>query len=192
MAQESIYRYVRRGVAAADLNALVEAQPGDWFYGERPPDTVLVWASGALDGGLAWADWRHGRRFGPEGELAWWPEAGGAFTCRLLAGPGAAGWEGATEYTAADDEVNETLLHGLYDEDSDPPTWSEARIPRYLAYPVEDNAPGLNTRAVLLTRGYRGPAGDRLERLLAVETKDMTPKTEGQAAGGPTAGAAGG
>jgi hypothetical protein len=171
MAPDSIYRYVRRDVSVADLNALASGHPGRWFYGERPQETVLIWASDVQQAGSPWQMWRHARLFGPDGELAWWREPDGSFTCRLLDKAGISGWGEGIEYAAVEDGPAETLLHGEYDENSNPWTWSEARIPRKFDYPVEAEAPDLDTRAVLLTRAYRGPDGDLVDRMTSVETR---------------------
>lgn len=171
MAQESIYRYVRRSVSAEELAILAADHSGSWFYGERPQDTVLIWALDARQSGVPGHAWWHARLFGPDGELAWWREADDTFTCRLLGVADIIGWGEGVAYVAVDGVSSETLLHGEYDEDSNPPTWSEARIPRVFGYPVETGTPDLDTRAVLLTRTYRGPDGDLVGRLLAVETR---------------------
>jgi hypothetical protein len=173
MAQETIYRYVRRDVSGADLNDLAQNHPGPWFYGESPQDTVLIWAAGVPPTGAPWRAWRHARRFGSDGELSWWREADDTFTCRLLTGTDVAGWGERVEYTAVEGVPGATLLHGEYDESSEPPTWSEARIPRVFGYPVETEVPDLDTRVVLLTRTYRGPDGDLVDRLVAVETREI-------------------
>lgn len=173
MAQEIIHRYIRRAVSPADLATLAGDHSGRWFYGERPQDTVLTWAADVQQTGIPWQAWRHARLFGVDSELSWWREADGTFTCRLLAGSDVTGWGEGYEYTAVEGVPSETLLHGEYDENSNPPTWSEARIPRTFNYPVDADTPDLDTRAVLLTFAYRGPDGDIVDRLLAVETRTV-------------------
>lgn len=180
-----ILRYTRFDVEAETLDALAGQEIGPWLYAEKPADTVLIWLSDAPEYRTPWHAWRHGRIFGPEREFAWWREAEGLFTCRLLAETAHPGpeWGTAEEYVAIAYQAESTLLHGLLDmENVDPPTWSEARIPRYLSYPVAAAGLTIDTRAVLLTQRYHGPSGDTLSRLTAVST--LTPEIRGEADAG--------
>jgi hypothetical protein len=174
-----------------------------WLYGEGVTEIVLTWLAPALAAEpAAWPQWTHGRAFGPSGEVSWWLEADGHYRLRCLSEADAQpladeiAWSEAVTWQRWPvgnhwGNASETLLHGSFDsgrtQASGQSSWSDARIPRYLHYPVEvdiDQAPA-EMRAVLSSWLYvRQQAADgeadellrngqtfaNLTRLVGVET----------------------
>ena len=117
----------------------------------------------------------HGRVFAAEGELAWWRLSPDRFECRHLTAGAVLpfnGWQ--TDMIGADAQHEHHLLHGLVDltennVPADPPTWSDARIPRYMSYPVlADSTVTRASRVVLETQMCVAASGQRLQRLVGV------------------------
>lgn len=158
--------YTLSAAPAEALSALIAWGVADgrcpWLYGEAETGVTLA--------RLAEADWRrwpHGRAFGQAVELAWWREGNGRYRLRLCLERGAPPddlgltWGTPESWLPRSADHEETLLHGSYDVDGSreigQASWSEARIPRWLHYPldVDGEAAGADQiRAVLLTRPY--------------------------------------
>lgn len=165
-------QYAATAVPADVLHQLLQAGSWPWLYAERMEGTELLRLAVALAGTLPWTRWAHGRAFGPESELTWWRQADGRYQLRLLsesvAPDGDILWQ-AGEPLAADPPY-QSLLFGTYDDDSagDVPSWSEARIPRRLHYPLAADSPPAEQVALRLQNlRYHGIAIGT--RLLAVE-----------------------
>jgi len=138
-----------------------------WLYGEAETGVELArFAAGN------WRLWPHGRAFGEEVELAWWLEADGRYQLRLCletGGPPAVSgvtWGSPEIWHLRDSAATKTLLHGSYDVEGSQTigqgSWSEARIPRWLHYPLDvDPAEPKpeEVRAVLLTQPYNRQDG---------------------------------
>lgn len=165
------------GVAAAALEALLSqsSEPWPWFYGERSETTELFWLEDVLS---TWQQWTYGRVFGPQSELVWWQRGNGRYDLRLLTdGPPPAvtdfSW-GQPAAWEAHGEAGQTLLHGQLDEDRtktrDQATWSEARIPRWLAYPLKTEADNVPKRVILTTQTYAQAGIVGFTRLLSVDS----------------------
>ncbi len=143
-----------------------------WVYAKRLEDIVLAARAGWLGSGIPLERWEYGCAFGPDLELSWWQRDDG-YNVRAITAEtppenvawtalDMAGWQ-------ADDPVP-WLLVGEYDADrkSNVPTWSTARIPRYLAYPVPDlDAPP--ERVVLVAQTFRQAGHVAICRLVRVE-----------------------
>ena len=176
---EIVQGYTAEALTAGALRAALTAGSGEWLYGERADDTVLqAWPPAEADA-FDLARYKHARLFGAVGELAWWRLAEDVFAARLLTAgdaPGGSGWSPDGHTYTLKDEAG-ALLHGLWDEGSDnPPTWSEARLPRYFAYPVGSNRrPTLDSRAVLVARRYVDETGRVVSRLTAVGMVETAP-----------------
>jgi hypothetical protein len=88
--------------------------------------------------------WEHGRAFDEALELDWWC-TGQTFRLRLLTEgdilDGVDWNEPDSVVQPVQDEPYPLRLHGKYDKkhtaSPERPTWSEARIPQHIAYPVE-------------------------------------------------------
>jgi hypothetical protein len=176
------------GVSGDDLDALLAWGEGEgtwpWLYGEAETGLLL---QKLADARAEWKAWRHGRAFGPAAELDWWEEEGGRYRGRYrlrflaasVAPPDdpALPWSDAEEWDAWDDEPAVTLLHGTYDRDrsqtQERPSWSEARIPRWLHYPVDVPAADAPEalRAVLVSRAYAQNGIVGLNRLIEIRTE---------------------
>lgn len=121
----------------------------EWFVeannNERfPPETTFVLLerteyiefitkAKAMSDGLFFQHWRSGRLFNSSYELQW-ERRNETFSLRLLTeGDWPEGWKG-TEFDTGE-EIS-LLLFGERKRDSDP-GWREARIPRWLKYPVD-------------------------------------------------------
>lgn len=160
------------GISLKTLRKVLVDSDLDWVYAERMADTGLGTVADLLNGeplgapkdssrpGVRLEQWEHGRAFGPELEIDWWRE-GEAFRLRALSEgdvPDSVNWTepGDGPVPVAVDGLRPMVLHGSYDDKSPPerPTWSEARIPRHLAYPIqfEDSSP--SRRVVLLGQDY--------------------------------------
>lgn len=154
-----------------------------WLYGEAETGIELI----SLPEAPTAADclpWLHGRIFGETGELAWWVLENNLYQIRLSitenAPPVIEGisWGPAVNWQARGEPVA-TLLHGSYDvagsQEIGRGSWSEARIPRWLHYPVTVDVTQPDQedlRVVLVTQDYY--AGDQpvpLTRLLRLETR---------------------
>jgi hypothetical protein len=176
---------VARGVSLEDLQQVLSDSRLIWVYAERMADTGLGTVVDLVNGkplgapengchpGVKLERWEHGRAFGPEIEIDWWRE-GEVFRLRALSNsdlPGPVEWlELEEEATlAAVGGPRLVLLHGSYDTGSAPtrPTWSEARVPRHLAYPVQFG--GLAPqRVALLGQDYARQGIVVLTRLIEV------------------------
>ncbi|MBK8935348.1 MAG: hypothetical protein IPM76_24125 [Chloroflexi bacterium] len=158
-----------------------------WLYGEAETGVNLAQLADA-----DWQLWPHGRAFGEKGELAWWEQGDGRYHLRLSletdSPPTGAEmlWIDPETWLPWGDEatdyVVETLLHGSYDAESSQEigreSWSEARIPRWLHYPlaVDKTLPKLEkVRAVMVTRPYHHQDNVViLTRLLGLKTWQPT------------------
>ena len=181
------------GVEQASLEHL-KAALGDerltWAYASRIEDTGLGWLRDLLDGqeplgapandgrpGVPLARWSEGRAFGPALEVDWWRD-GGTYRLRALleAGepPRGVDWgEPVGPAVSATGGERCVLLHGEWDKERSESTglhtWSEARIPRYLAHPCEIQAgTGAPRHVVLVVRDYARNGAVVLTRLLKV------------------------
>lgn len=150
-----------------------------WLYSEAETGVELTYLAG-----VDWRLWPHGRAFGEQAELAWWWQADGRYQLRLSLDTGrppditGMTWGSPETWRSWRKDVVQTLLHGRYDvgraEEIGQASWSEARIPRWLHYPVTVDAaqpkPEL-VRAVLLTQSYQRQDGlVGLTRLVGLET----------------------
>lgn len=171
MAEHLVREWVVLGVNAAAFTPLLSSLPLPWLYAERMETIVLCWLKEAQSQAIPWNQWRHGRAFGPEGELAWWKNNTGGYDLRWLGEtmtppPEGIAWQEIGEWKAIADPVA-TLLHGD-NGDGSSPRWGEARIPFYQHYPVALTEAGIPARVSLLTQHYQGEGVARLVRLLAV------------------------
>lgn len=167
--------YFTSQVTQPTLLALLQASQDTWpwLYVETVTDTELLWLQPALAETGWWNKSFHGRAFGPKSELAWWRVADDTYELRLLtvaSPPLAEGvvWGEAIPWEPWGTAIW-TRLYGELDTDrsqqSGISTWSEARIPRYLAYPLEGKP---STRVLLKTQAYARDGIVGLTRLLAV------------------------
>lgn len=143
--------YFLEDISAEAISRLLawgkEKKVWHWLYGEQMTQITLAYLVEELEiSPSAWRQWSHGRVFGDTCELAWWSLSKDQYALRLLIEsgdqpPGLA-W-GVGEEWLPWGGVNATLLHGSLDtkrsKESGQPSWSEARIPRYLHYPVKVN-----------------------------------------------------
>ncbi len=162
-------------VSAETITALLAqaAETWPWLYAERPETTELLWLA---ESQADWQQWPYARAFGPESELNWQRQEDGRYTLRLLTDappPVLTGldWGAAAVWQPFGSEQS-TWLHGRLDEDRSEVqgelTWSEARIPRWLAYPLgAETAPP--ERVVLQVQTYAQGGIVGLTRLLAVQ-----------------------
>lgn len=181
--------YVIPNVLAGALHDLlawgVQQQVWSWLYGETALGTTLAALpplTTTLDAG--WADWSPGRAFGPHAELRWWAQDDGRYRLRLLhdAGPLPPGqvWGDGQVWVAWGSPLP-TLLHGTLDTgrtaESGQASWSEARIPRYLVYPVDGDLetipPDAVVRVTLTVQAYAQDGIVGLTRLCALATQTM-------------------
>jgi hypothetical protein len=157
-----------------------------WLYGEAETGVELAYLAG-----MDWRLWPHGRAFGEQAELAWWRQADGRYQLRLALETGSLPtitgitWGSPETWWVWEPEAARTLLHGRYDvgrsQEIGQASWSEARIPRWLHYPVSVDAaqpkPEL-VRAVLLTQSYRQQDGlVGLTRVVGLETWQPSEET---------------
>ena len=177
MSDLTINRFTAVGMNDATLNELVGQGVWCWAYVERPSGTELTWFTALADENEPWSSWHHARLFNETAELAWWREYDGRFTCRLLTRdqPTNPVWQPGGSYEPLnlfnrEWQPEATLLHGHWNGNTDPPSWSEPRVPRYLEYPVPTEADlKTETRGVLHTAVYRGQdVGDMLTRYVSV------------------------
>jgi hypothetical protein len=111
-----------------------ERFPADATYVllERIEHIEFVTKAGAAAGGLFTQHWTSGRLFNAAWELHW-EKQGNALMLRLLTeGDLPSGWQQEMFETEAETSL---LLFGERKRDTDP-GWREARIPRWLEYPV--------------------------------------------------------
>ena len=164
--------YVASGVTPEALAEALRDPRLRLVYAERMEDTVLTWRDDWLQMPVALERWTYGRAFGEEAELRWQKSEDGYEVRAIAVGDAPAGIDWKVEPCDDWDErpgEQPLLLVGERDRDrpSPQPTWSEARIPRYLTYPVE--APAQATRVALVQRVYRRNGVVVTTRLLRVE-----------------------
>lgn len=167
--------YVAPSVSPAVLAEALRDARLHWAYAERLEDTVLTWRDALLNGDVPLERWDHGRAFGPELEVSWW-QCDEGYEVRAIISIGQPpaciswkrldtdGWQAEGDYV--------TLLIGEHDTDrpTDMPTWSAARIPRYLPYPVEVlGGKKPPSRATLVARVYRAGGIIVTQRLVQVK-----------------------
>lgn len=176
MSDANLYLFSVEGIDQENLASLLDPQRWRWLYAERLETTALAFLADVLADEVPLARWQHGRAFDQAGELAWWRQEGGRYELRLLtesAQPalGDLNWRQGQQWQPAGD-VQETLLHGTRDDEvaaEGEGRWSEARIPRWLRYPVEtaeEQKPPKHVVLVTQAYGQNGVVG--LTRLLAV------------------------
>lgn len=181
--------YVIEQTSIEELRAVLSDERLTWAYALRMEDTALGWLrdllnekplGAPLDGvrpGLPLKCWTEGRAFGPQLEVDWQRD-GETYHLRALLEEGEppqnVDWgvpDGAT--LRAHGGEHYVLLHGALDESSEAgrPTWSEARIPRRLAYPYDPQAEmALPQRVALAVQDYARDGVVVLTRLLQVAT----------------------
>lgn len=183
--QRTLMIRTAREVSLETLRRVLAENNLQWVYAERMADTGLGTVADLLAGeplgapqdgsrpGVELARWEHGRAFGPRLEIDWWRE-GETFRLRALsevALPQGIDWREPDDGPAlvAVGAPRAMMLYGTLDEKSPPdrPTWSEARVPRYLAYPVpfDDSPP---ERVALLGQDYARRGVVVLTRLVGV------------------------
>lgn len=179
------------GVSAEALGTVLEDERLRWAYASRMEDTGLGWVRDLLAGealgavsedrrpGVPLERWEEGRAFGPDLEVDWWREGDGYRLRALLEEgdePKAKGvsWSEASGGQLIAQEERYIVLHGTKDESSGaPPSWSEARVPRPLAYPYESEADeALPERIALRGQDYARNGIITLTRLVAVVPAD--------------------
>lgn len=176
MSDLTINRFTADGIDGGTLPELVSQGDWRWASVEQPSGTELTWFATLAAKSLPWASWHHARLFSEETELAWWLEYNGRFTCRLLTAnhPDNSVWQPGGTYkpfalSERSWQPEATLLHGRWNGNTDPPSWSEPRIPRYLHYPVAADAKlATESRGILNTAVYLGELGDVLVRYVSV------------------------
>lgn len=159
-----------------------------WVYAERTADTGLGTVADLLAGeplgaprdgrrpGVELARWEHGRAFGPHLEIDWWRD-GETFRLRALSEdtlPPGVDWQEPDDGPSlvAVGAPRAMTLYGTLDKNDeksppDRPTWSEARVPRHLAYPVPfESSP--SARVALLGQDYARRGVVVLTRLVGV------------------------
>lgn len=174
--------YTDQNVTASALRQALTDPRLRWVYAERMEDIVLTACTGWPPDGVPLERWCHGRAFADELELCWWlrdserddSDDGARYDVRAITVGDAPAAEAIHWQAKAidDDEgtVSQWLLIGEQDTDreSDRPSWSVARIPRYLYYPVpEQKIPP--ERVAVWTKAYRHAGITTLHRLLAVK-----------------------
>lgn len=179
------------GVSVEALRTILEDERLRWAYASRMEDTGLGWIRDLLAGealgavsddrrpGVPLARWEEGRAFGPDLEVDWWREED-AYRLRALLedgdGPKAKGvsWSEASEEQLIAKGERYVVLHGTRDESSgNPPSWSEARVPRPLAHPYEPEADeALPERIAMRCEDYARNSIVTLTRLIAVVPVD--------------------
>ncbi len=174
----SDHRFLAENVTESALAAALRDARVQWVYAESPAATALVWAETFPPAAAPLANWHHGRAFGETLEMAWWRQ-GDAYQVRTLA----TGSPPANPLGEADPEAaqyrpaaeNHFLLVGERDEDrpAETPTWSAARVPQYLAYPVPGQPPPRRVALVVVPYRVGGMVRDqRFVRLTAGEVRD--------------------
>lgn len=168
MAEAGIQEWVAKGVDAAAFSQLITSLALPWIYAERKETTVLAWLNEVQSQFLPQEQWRHGRVFGPDGELAWWRNRSGMYELRWLGEtattpPEGVSWQEIGKRNALFGPVS-TLLHGDSGDGSSA-RWGEARIPAYQRYPVE----GVPVRVRLQIQYYQGDGVSPIARLVTVD-----------------------
>jgi hypothetical protein len=182
--------YVVGQASLEHLKAALGDERLTWAYASRMEDTGLGWLRDLLDEqqplgaplsdgrpGVPLARWSEGRAFGPELEVDWWRD-GGTYRLRALLEEGkppqGVDW-GKPVSTAlkANGGERSVLLHGELDKDRSAsagrPTWSEARIPRYLVHPCQIQEGTVPPKQVaLVAQDYARNGAVVLTRLLKV------------------------
>jgi hypothetical protein len=178
--QEQLYT-AQNVTASALRQALTDARLR-WVYAERMEDIVLTACAGWPPDEAPLERWRHGRAFADELELCWWRRGSGrasehdgvrydvrAITAGDAPATEAIDWQAQAlaDWKAA---PSQWLLIGEQDTDreSDCPSWSVARIPRYLYYPAPEQETPPERVAVWAT-AYRHAGITTLHRLLTVK-----------------------
>lgn len=138
--------YTAKSVAPQALRQSLADSRLKWVYAESLSDTILAYTEDFLrnENGENLLRWEHGRAFDEALELDWW-RTGQTFRLRLLTEAGVLDgikWNEpeALVLQPVQDEPYPLRLHGTRDEhtaSSERPTWSEARIPRYMTYPIQ-------------------------------------------------------
>jgi hypothetical protein len=181
--------HVIERASLADLRAALEDERLTWAYASRMEDAGLGWLQDLLDEqplgaplsdgrpGVPLTRWSEGRAFGPELEVDWRRD-GETYRLRALLEQGeppqGVDWgEPVSTSLKANGGERHVLLHGELDEgrsaSSERITWSEARIPRYLAHPVEIRERKEPPRQVtLVVQDYARNGAVVLTRLLKV------------------------
>lgn len=168
MAEARIQEWVAKGVDAAVFSQLIASLALPWVYAERMETTVLAWLKEVQSQALSWEQWRHGRVFGPDGELTWWRDRAGMYELRWLGEtattpPEGVSWQEIGKRNALYGPVS-TLLHGD-NGDGSSARWGEARIPAYQRYPVK----GIPERVRLQVQYYQGDGVSPMARLVSVD-----------------------
>jgi hypothetical protein len=181
--------YVVEQASIEDLRTALGDERLTWAYASRMEDTGLGWLRNLLDEqplgappsdrrpGVPLTRWSEGWAFGPELEVDWWRD-GGTYRLRALLEEGeppqGVDWgEPVSTALRANGGERYVLLHGELDKDRSAsagrPTWSEARIPRYLAHPCQIQEGTDPPRQVtLVVRDYACNGAVVLTRLLKV------------------------
>jgi len=172
--QRTLKIYTVESIAPQALRQLLVDSDLKWVYAESLTDTVLAYTGDFLpDKDLL--QWEHGRAFDETFELDWW-RTGQAFRLRLLTENdvlSGVDWdESEAVLQPVQQEPYPLRLHGTCDKDPDDtgrPTWSEARIPRRLAYPVQvDEGIKPPERVLLRALDYTRAGSVALTRLVGV------------------------
>ncbi len=141
--QRTLKIYTAENVTPQTLRQLLTDSNLKWVYAESLTNTILAYTGDFLLGkDQDLLQWEHGRAFDETLELDWW-RTGETFRLRLLTErdvPDGVNWNktGAVVQPIRDEPYS-LRMHGMCDEHTASPkhpTWSEARIPRHLAYPV--------------------------------------------------------
>ncbi len=165
---------------AADIVETIltqEAKQWPWLYAERPETTDLLWLTASLPN---WQRWVVARAFGPTSEFSWRRQGNGRYDLRLLTDESppqikAFDWGKSANWDVwtSDNNPHPTLLHGQLDTDRSKErgiaTWSEARIPRWLTYPLPQNGDDFPNQVTLLTQTYAQNGIVGITRLLSVQ-----------------------
>lgn len=174
------------GVSLEKLRRVLVVSDLRWVYAERMADAGLGTVADLLAGeplgapkdgnrpGVDLGRWEHGRAFGPDLEIGWWRE-GVTFRLRALSGgdaPDSVDWtepEGKATLVAVGGPRS-MVLYGTHDKrlSAGRPTWSEARVPRHLAYPVKLEGSQPPQRVALLGQDYARGGIVVLTRLVGV------------------------
>ncbi len=143
--QPALKIHTAEGIAPKTLRQLLSDSNLRWVYAESLTDTILAYTGDFLpDKDKDLLQWEHGRAFDEALELDWWCTEQ-TFRLRLLTEgdilDGVDWNEPDSVVQPVQDEPYPLRLHGKYDKkhtaSPERPTWSEARIPQHIAYPVE-------------------------------------------------------